>query len=76
VCKRVSSFELGGYSTLTVVLSDWSWAPSSRVSAVAGFSVVCASSAGAGSSIVAVLSAVALSVVSYLLRLILALCSL
>jgi hypothetical protein len=43
---------------------------------VAGFSAICVSSAGVGSSIVAVFSAVVISVVSYLLCLILALCSL
>jgi hypothetical protein len=56
-------------SVLTAVFSVWSWASSSRVSTVAGFL------AGAGSSTVAVFSAVVISVVSYLLCLILALCS-
>jgi hypothetical protein len=42
---------------------------------VAGFLAVCASSVGAGSATIVVFLAVALSVVSYLLCLILALCS-
>jgi hypothetical protein len=59
----------------TTVFSGWSQASSSRVSMVVGFSAVCTSSVGAGSSTVAVFLVVALSVVSYLLCLILALCS-
>jgi hypothetical protein len=59
----------------TAVFSGWSRASSSRVSAIAGFSVVWVSLAGAESSTVALFSTVALSVVSYLLCLILALCS-
>jgi hypothetical protein len=67
-------FDLDGYSASMSVFSGWSRAPSTRVSTVAGFLVVCASSTGVGSSTVVVFSTVALSVVSYLLRLILALC--
>jgi hypothetical protein len=59
-----------------MVFSGWSWASTSWVSAIAGFSVVCASSTGAEPSTVVLFSVVALSVVSYLLRLVLALCSL
>jgi hypothetical protein len=69
-------FDLDRYSMSTVVFSDWSRASSSRVLAVAGFSAVWVSLVGAGSSTVMVFLTVALSVVSYLLYLILALCSL
>jgi hypothetical protein len=71
----VSSFDLSGYLASTAVFSDWSRASSTRVSTVAGFLAVCASSVGAGSATIVVFLAVALSVVSYLLCLILALCS-
>jgi hypothetical protein len=65
----VSSLDLDGYTAIATrsmaVFSGWSWTSSSSVSSVAaflvvaGFSTVVASSAGAGSSVVAC------SVVSY-----------